>query len=213
MKRNRKLWGLIASVAALGLLVGGVAVASNMGFKYVPNIPTGEYWNLSLPWNNNYAKASELLNDLNNGDTTNDAQSVTRFNFDKSRTDWFKGAPPSQNFAVVKGEGYLVRAADGIDDTVVVGSHDPNFTITYNANEFLNSSAPYHQTHSFAADLFSDMNTQTGDGIDTISRVNSNNTFTDWFLGAPPSQNFGLDLGMAVLVDAGSGGTYNWPHY
>ena len=210
MKRNRVIWGLLAGVAAVALMIGGTAVASNMGFKFVPNIAAGNFFNLSLPWFNNYTKANELFNDLPGAD------SVTKVNANGSKTDWFNGAPFSQNFAIVKAEGYIVKAGpSGVTTAVIVGSHDPNYTLTFNAGEFFNAASPYHQTFTKANELFSDMNSQMGaTAIGRISKVNTNGSYTSWFSGAPPTNNFTMDLGMAVIVKAQDGGSgYVWPHY
>ncbi|GAB4224800.1 MAG: hypothetical protein Kow0062_26930 [Acidobacteriota bacterium] len=210
MKRNRVIWGLLAGVAAVALMVGGTAVASNMGFKFVPNIGANEFFNLSLPWFNNYTKANELFNDLPG------ASRISKINPNGSRTSWFNGASFTQNFDVIKAEGYVVEAGgSGVNSAVIVGSHDPNFTLTFNAGEFFNAAAPYHQTFTKANELFNDMNAQMGaTAIARISKINANGAQTSWFNGASFSQNFTLDLGMAVIVESQDGGSgYVWPHY
>lgn len=211
MKQNRKLWGIVAGLAALALLVGGTSVASNMGFKFVPNVGANEFFNLSLPWNNNYAKAVELFNDLPG------SVAVTRINPNNSKTTWSTGAPTTANFDVVSGEGYVVQAGgSGVTTAVIVGSHNPNQTLDFAANEFFNAAAPYHQTHTKVVDLFTDLNNQLGDpsAIVGVTRINPNNSKTTWSNGAPTTANFDLTLGAAVVIQAGAGGSgYVWPHY
>lgn len=210
MKRNSKLWGLVAGAAIVALLVGGTAIASNMGFKFVPNVGANTFFNLSLPWNNNYTAANGLFNDLPG------SASVFKVNANASQTEWNAGASSTQNFPVIKGEGYIVKAGpSGVTTAVVVGSHDPNFTLNFTAGNFFNAAAPYHQTFTRANELYNDFGTQLGaSAIASIFKVNTNSSQTEWNAGASSTQNFTLDLGMAVIVKAGDGGSgYVWPHY
>ncbi len=210
MKRNSKLWGLVAGAAIVALLVGGTAIASNMGFKFVPNVGANSFFNLSLPWNNNYTAAKDLFNDLPG------SQAVNKVNSNGTQSSWFSGAPSAQNYPIIKGEGYIVEAgASGVTTAVIVGSHDPNFTLSFTAGQFFNAAAPYHQTFTRANELFNDFGTQLGaTSVAAISKVNANGTRSAWFDGAPAAQNFNLDLGMAVIVEAQDGGSgYVWPHY
>ncbi|MDQ7006498.1 MAG: hypothetical protein Q9Q40_04640 [Acidobacteriota bacterium] len=210
MSKHRTIRGLVAGLLGVALLVSGMVVASNMGFKFVPDIPANSAFNLSLPWNNNYTKGSELLNDL---------PGVTRlqkFNPDSTFTDWFVGASPVQNFDVIKSEAYIANAgSSGSNTAVIVGSHDPNFTLSFNPNEAFNASAPYHQTYTKANELLSDLNGQLGSGaVSRLQKFNADSTFTDWFVGASATQNFNMDLGMGVIVITGNGGSgFAWPHY
>jgi hypothetical protein len=207
MKRNGKFWGLVAGVAALALLVGGTAVASNMGFKFVPSIGSNEFFNLSLPWNNNYNKANELFNDLG-------ASVLTKFNADGSVVDWNAGAQPFSNYDIIAQEAYLVQAAGAIESSVIVGSHDPNATVSIAGNEFFNYSHPYHSTLTKANELFNDFNSSSASAVSVITKYNADGTVTDWNAGAQPFANFDLTLGMGVLVQAGDGlSGYVAPHY
>jgi hypothetical protein len=177
----------------------------------VPNIGADNFFNLSIPWNNNYTKANELFADLPGAIRVSKVEAA-----DASLTDWFTGAPPAQNFDVLKSEGYLVRAgSSGVTEAVIVGSHDPNFTVDFTAGEFFNAASPYHQTFNKANELFTDLNDQLGSSaILRISKYETDASLTDWFTGAPPAQNFDLALGEAVLVRANDGGSgYVWPHY
>lgn len=206
--------GLIAGVAGLLILLGGFSVASNMGFKFVPNIPADSFFNLSMPWNQNFSNANGLFNDLRTqgGDVTR----LTKYTSTGNLLDWFQGAPIDNNFALNQGEAYIVATGPaGCNTAVVVGSHNPNFTFTFTGGEFFNAAAPYHQTLTNAAGLFSDMNTQLGAGkVTRLSKYTSNGLLLDWFQGAPIDNNFALDLGMGVIVYADQTASgYVWPHY
>lgn len=103
MTTRRTLWGLVAALAGIALLLGGVATASNMGFKFVPQIPgtvNANAYNLSLPWNNNYTNADSILKDVPG------LQRVARMEPNAKFTSWTGSA--GTNFPVVKGTAYVV---------------------------------------------------------------------------------------------------------
>jgi hypothetical protein len=211
MKRFSKAQALLATAVGVVLLAGGLATASNMGFKFVPNIGSSQFFNLGLPWNNNYTNAQSLLADFGGN-----AESVTRYNSNGSLTAWFSGASATNNYPIVKGSAYIIKAtAAGSTNAVIVGSHDPSFTFSFSAGLFNNVAPPYHQTLTTANALLNDMNTQMGAGaIESVTRYNTNGSLTAWFSGASASNNFNLALGMGVIAKGGSGGTgYAWPHY
>ena len=211
---NRYLKGILAGLAGVALLVGGFATASNMGFKFVPNIAANQAFNLSMPWNNNFTKANQLFNDLVGQDP--DVQRLSKFNSNATLSSWLTGSLPSANFNVVKGESYIVRAGAGpVSAAVVVGSHDPSFTFSFTANQSFNAAAPYHQTFTKVNQLFNDLNTRLGAGsISRVSKFNSNSTLSSWLSGSLPASNFNLDLGMGVVIlPAQTKSGYVWPHY
>lgn len=206
--------GLIAGVAGLLILVGGFSVASNMGFKFVPNIPADSFFNLSMPWNQNFTNANGLYNDLRT--QGGDIERVSKFTSIGTFVDWTTGSSPANNFAINPGEAYILKTGPaGCNTAVVVGSHNPNFTFTFTGGEFFNAAAPYHQTLTNAAGLFNDMNTQLGAGkVSRVSKFTSIGTFVDWTTGSSPANNFALDLGMGVIVYADQTASgYVWPHY
>lgn len=212
--KKLSLRGAVAGLVGLALLLGGVATASNMGFKFVPNIGANQAFDLSLPWNNNYTKANGLFNDIKASAPT--LVSVSKFTPNSKLSDWFVGAAPANNFNVVKGEGYIVKAGSGgVTSFVLVGSHDPNYTFSFTANQAFSAAAPYHQTFTKVNQLFNDLKTKLGaTSIASVSKFTANSKLTDWFTGAAPANNFNLDLGMGVIVKAQAGGSgYVWPHY
>ncbi len=209
MTKFRNIRGLLAGLAGVALLLGGVAVASNMGFKFVPVVPDtagANAFNLSLPWNNNYTNAGSLLSDTN-------AARVSRFNANSTLTSWT--GTVGTNFNLVKGHGYVLFAAagGGALNPVIVGSHDPNFTLTFTKDEAFNASAPYHQTFNNAGELLTDLRTALGSSsIARVSRFNANSTLTSWT--GTVGTNFNLVLGASVIIFADANtGAYSWPHY
>jgi hypothetical protein len=206
MRKTRAIKGVLAGLAGLALLVGGVAVASNMGFKYVTDVSDGTAFNLSLPWNNNYTDAGSLRDDTGAGE-------VGRFNADETLSTW-DGAVGT-NFAIEKSSAYLLfDTSDGSPlQSVIVGSHDPNFTLDLPAGELVNAAAPYHQTLVDAGELLGDLNTQLGaSAVSEVGRFNADETISTW--DGAVGTNFALTLGQGVLIFADAGGSgYQWPHY
>ena len=77
---------LLVLTLTLLLGVGGLAVGSNMGFKYAPAIPASEanvdHW-ISLPYTSEYQNAQDICGFVPN------ASLISRFNTASgSRTDW-----------------------------------------------------------------------------------------------------------------------------
>lgn len=207
MKGLRKIHGVLAVVAGLALILGSVAVASNMGFKFVPDIGDGAAFNLSLPWNNNYTTAESLRSDLA---TYGAVDRVAEFSEASSLVSWdgFGGS----NFAIAKGEAYVVYGGTGGLQPVVVGSHDPNFTLDFPAGGAFNASAPYHQTLSTAEELRRDIDAFAPGSIDRIAQFTTGSSLVSWdgFGGS----NFALELGAGVVVYANTAVSgYSWPHY
>lgn len=182
---------------ALVLVVGGLVVASNMGFKYVPNLNTAgkDFW-LSVPYNNNYTVADDVCSDLGPNATI-----VSRFDTATSiRQDWT--CPFGNNFAVTSGEGLFVRVSGPATPTVV-GSHDPSLTIPQGGFTVAGSdwylSIPYHTTAAVADDIC----TEVGPTATIVSRFDTATGIRqDWT--CPFGNNFSINIGEALAVRVSS---------
>ena len=209
MKKHRTVWGLVAAALGVTLLLVGVATASNMGFKFVPQIPGtagANAYNLSLPWNNNYTDANSLLTDMPG------VARVSKFSAAGTLVNWL-GALGGTDFPVAKGEAYIVYGSGSGQTPVIVGSHDPSFTFTFTAGQSFNASAPYHQTLTSADGLYQSLSTSCPNAIARVSKFSSAGTLVNW-LGPLGGTNFGLDLGMGVIISAKANCSgYVWPHY
>lgn len=209
MKKHRTVWGLVAAALGVTLLLVGVATASNMGFKFVPQIPGtagANAYNLSLPWNNNYTDANSLLTDMSG------TIRVARFTPTGGLVNWL-GAGGGTNFTVTKGEAYIVYGGSGGSQPVIVGSHDPSYTYTFTAGQSLNASAPYHQTLTSADGLFQSLTASCPNAISRVSKFSATGGLVNW-LGSGGGTNFSLDLGMGVIISAKANCSgYVWPHY
>ncbi len=210
---SRSVKALVVGLAGIMLLVGGLATASNMGFKFVPNVPAGKAFNLSVPWNHNYpatANADDIFNDGVAMDS--DLANIQKFTNNSKLVTWSTGSlPPAPTIA--KGEAAIVnaKATGAIQGWVIVGSHDPNFQYTFPDKAF-NAAAPYHQTFTKAHQLFNDLKTQFP-AVQNIQKFNENSKLLTWSTGSLPPA-FDLTLGMGVIVNtSGGAGPYTWPHY
>lgn len=208
--KKQLIRGLVAGVAGIVLLVGGVATASNMGFKFVPNIPANGAFNLSLPWNNNYTDAASLFDDIATAGTIGQ---VTKFESNGSLSSWQGPGSFTTNFPVVKGEAYLVYGGASVVNPVIVGSHDPNYTFTF-APGASNAAAPYHQTYVDAAGLFDAIAATCPGSLSQVTKFESNGSLSSWQGPGSFTTNFPLTLGEGVLVytTANCSG-FVWAHY
>lgn len=209
MRKHR----ILIATLVLGLFaVGSVAVASNMGFKFVPQIPGtagANAFNLSLPWNNQYTNAASLFTDL--GGAAAGIQRVVKYTT-AGTLQTYNGTPLSTNFNLSKGEAYIVFGSGSGATPVIVGSHDPNFTHTFAAGA-TNAAAPYHQTYTNAAGLFTAINTACPGKLQRIVRYTPQATLQT-YNGTPLSTNFNLVLGEGVLVFVNADCTgFVWAHY
>ena len=209
MRNTNRARGLFAAVVAVALLVGGVSVASNMGFKFVPSVAATEFFNLSLPWNHNYNKANDLLNDIA------ESTRVARFTTDAKLESWTRTSSPPA-FTLDPNTAYILEAdATGISSAVIVGSHDPNTTLDFTASQWFNVSAPYHSTISKLNDILNDLEAQLGAGsIERVAVFSSAAKLESWTSTSSPGFNRTAALGEGVLVlPASTVGGYAWPHY
>lgn len=206
----RAVGRLVVVVGGFALLAGGLGGASNMGFKFTPDIPPNRALDLSLPWWNSYHRAADLLTGLPG------VVRVARFNRNATLTNWTATSSPAENFSISKGMAVIAYAgASGSHTAVVYGSHDPEFQFSFIANEAQNVAPPYHQQLRTAKELLTSLNLQLGAGaIGRIAKFEPNSTLTSWCDTCPPSANFNLDLGLGVVVfPSRTVSGYVWPHY
>lgn len=207
---KKQVWGIVAVIAGLAVLVGGVATASNMGFKFVPSMQSGKAYNLSLPWNNNYTNAESIFSDVGGLDR------VARVTTSGGYSSWLGLGNGGDNFPVAKGEAYVLFTAAALlpPTPVVVGSHDPNYTYNFPTGAY-NAAAPYHQTYQVAQDLFAALGTSCPTQLDRVARVDDDTAaFVSWLGLGNGGDNFPMTLGKGVVVfmTAPCNG-FVWAHY
>jgi hypothetical protein len=211
MAKHMKLW----VVGGLLLAVGGSVIASNMGFKFVPNLNlANRSFAVALPINNNYTNADSIFADINSSGCG--AAKVERINPStggSSRTTWVGFGSASDNFSVAKGEGYIVEVSGSCTNWVVVGSHDPVQQYSFAlANRSYLVSVPYHTTATVANDLF--LSIPQASKVERINPSIGGSSRTTWVGFGAAADNFSVAIGQAYIVEVGTAGQVWTPaHY
>lgn len=194
--RSPRLTLAVLAVAGLMLVAGGTAIASNMGFKgnlalvlFQPGISVGfqaSNW-IALPYNNPYATVDDFCEQTGlvgavGGVVTKQGNNAAFITLLNGATGTFQSAACGfANIPIRKGQGIQVRQpVAGTGDPappaslIVVGSHDPNFSIDLvglDTTPPINAqqgnywfSVPYHTTASNLAEICttSGLGPQTG---------------------------------------------------
>jgi hypothetical protein len=187
---------LLVTTLVILLLVGGLAVGSNMGFKYAPTFPGSEinvdHW-VSLPYKSAFASADEVCNVVPNASLVSRFDPVSAF-----RVDWT--CPFGDNFDLNPGEGVFIRVT-AASNPVFVGSHDPDLEIpvggfTVSGIDHI-VSIPYHTTAVTAQDLCDEIaNSTLVSRFDPVSQSR-----IDW--SCPFGSDFAIPRGEAFAVRVG----------
>lgn len=196
MTMKRAVW-----IAGALLLVTGAVMASNMGFKWVPNMVQADpnLYSISLPYNGTYSTAQQLCADIPGSHGAECIRVAPNGNV----STWFGPAFGSfgTNFAVVAGEGYLVSVDAGpVTNWAVVGSHNPTFVKQFllaDPNLYL-TSIPYHTTATNAFQLAGQIGANCGQ---VVFRAPNGNVST-WFGPAFGSfgTNFTVHIGESYFI-------------
>jgi len=191
---------LLLAGVLLAVVVGGVAVASNIGYKLVfPLVHSGGLlandFSVSIPFNTPFNVAQDIYL------AAPGATLVARLNPSTNTfTVWVPVAgSAANNFPVATGEGYLIRIPSGTSSSItLVGSNDPSYTYNFNiaGRDFL-ISIPYSTTWQVANDLF-----KAVPNASQVSRLNPpTNTFTVWVpVAGTAGNNFPIVIGEAYRV-------------
>ena len=209
---------VIAATAAVAVIAGGLALGSNMGFKFNAQVfttggalPKGDNW-LTLPDNNPYNKANLVCQHLNLVSTGPNAGRgvVSRL---ITSTGVFQnytcGANTALAFAPVQGESIKVRNPATING-IIVGSDNPNNTTPIVATGGALPkgdnwvSVPYHTTAVKAHDICADIglvSTGPNAGRGVVSRlITSTGVFQNYTCGANTALAFTLVTGEGAKV-------------
>ena len=202
MVKRMRLW----VVGAFLLAIGGTVVASNMGFKFVPNFNAGGstiVHTIGFPLNNNYVNAKDVRDDITASGCT--AGTVQRRNTNQTIQSYAGIGTP---FLLNKQEGLRTTVGGaGCTSWVVVGSWDPAYVYqfpTASPSQYL-VTMPYHTTAINARDVF------LSGPFSGVRRINRNQTIQAYAgIGTP----FPITIGepLIVLVTAASS-TWVPPHY
>ncbi|MGA9753093.1 MAG: hypothetical protein WBS54_15025 [Acidobacteriota bacterium] len=158
----------------LMMLIGTVAIGSNMGFKIVIPLVTGTNNYISLPYYTQYTDAYSLAIDIKGSDTT--TATVNRWDPTTKQVQyWNSNGRGSANgdFMVTGGEGYWVTITSAkTTPWIVVGSHNPSLVIhlVTGTNNYI--SVPYHTTQTTAYGLAVEIKGQSAATV-TANRWNT----------------------------------------
>lgn len=200
---------IIALLTILILAIGITLSSSNMGFKISFSLVANRQKVVSLPYYNNYTNAASLRNDIVNAGGTG----VAVYNYNGTSWQRYAGGGPGQiNFNINPSLGYMVVSTTDVSNWIVVGSHNPNLTISLTANQQKVISVPYHTTLTTAAQLRNEFNVLGGTGVAVYNYNGS--TWQRYAGGGPGQVNFSLTPGLAYMV-VSTTNTSPWlpPHY
>jgi len=215
---NSKSKWVIAGTVAVAMVAGGLAIGSNMGFKFnaqilsgVGNAPKFDNW-ISLPDNSPYVKANNVCVSLGLVSTgVNSTRGVVSrlTSSTGGLVNYTCGTLTATAFSLVKGEAIKVRNPATIN-AIVVGADDPSNTIPIqtgvgNAPKFDNwVSVPYHTTAVKASDLCADMGlvtTGANSGRGVVSRLTSSTgSLVNYTCGTLTATAFAVTVGEGIKV-------------
>lgn len=188
---------LLATVAALVLVIGLTAIASNMGFKISIPLTQGATNFVSLPYYSNFANANELYSDVPG------CTEVSRW--DNGTGAWAPYTGGRTSWALTPGESVVVLV-DTTIDWICVGSHDPTHAVPLTAGYTNFVAVPYHSTAANANQLYTEITDCT-----EVSRWDNGTGAWSPYTGGRTSWDLTPGEGVVVLV----GTTSNWTpaHY
>jgi len=207
------------------LAVGGVFVASNMGFKVnrtlegsVTNPPGQGNSIVSLPYNRQVGldQASDLFDDIDTTFGGSTVNSVARFISTSNGFQTYFGSQAANNFDLGAGQAYSIQVTDQVD-YIIVGSHSPGTAVSFDGaggsgvgtNYY---SPPYHTTSPDAAGIFDEFDAN-GAGTQSIARfITSSNGFQTYF-GSQIANNFALQPGHGLVVQINNAVSYAPAHF
>lgn len=228
-KLNARISVAVALVATVSLIAGGIAIASNTGFKINKPITilgtgqVGQNWT-SIPYFNPYGNAGSFCTQT--GLTTGIVKASIQFidpgtgitttvscGTAGANAFSFTTGPTTPSFNVGTGVGIDIRqpaTAGAPTNLIIVGSHNPALTVhvpfrpgtTVGQKGFFWFSVPYHTTAVTANDLcLSSGLTSSGLTKATVQRVNAaTGVATNVTCGTAGASALSLVLGEAVRL-------------
>lgn len=204
---------LLGTVAVICLTIGGVALASNMTFKFVPTLTDDpDVYRISLPLVNNYTDLASIFNDIDVSPGCF-ARSVTTFNIcdpgssgDKKSCTW--NGPYSCNTPLEPGEGISVSVSGPGCTWIIVGAHNPIFKFNLSNTDpcAYEVSVPYHTTAMTLAELCAEI-----PNCASVTSFFPDQSSCSWV--GPLSCNKPLNVGVAVRVSVTASSSWTPSHY
>ena len=205
-------------VALAAVLVTGGLVASNMGFKLnyplkkaAVGVSKSGTQSIGLPYNRQVGidTAQDLFKDIQSSGIT--IQNIQRYDILTDQNAVY--ASGTANYGLDKAAGYLVKVASN-GDYIIVGSHDPSFTVNLKAAAGGVSKSgtqryahPYHGVSASAKELFQELtpevqNVQRYDSVTDQNQVYASGT-----------ADFALAPGQSYLVKVSVNKSFIPAHY
>ena len=204
MMRHMKLMGVAGTIL---LVVAGMAVASNMGFKFTANIATADpdIYDISIPLNNNYASLQSIYDDISASSGCSAAQ-VTIFNPDQSSCSWIGAG--SCNAPYLPGQGIRVSTAGPCTAWVIVGSHNPGYLFSFGLADpnIYDIALPYHTTRTSTETLFNEIPNAA-----QVTKFFPDQSSCSW-IGAG-SCNVAITIGDAYRISVSAPSNWTPSHY
>lgn len=189
---------LFIAAAALVLLIGSAAIASNMGFKISIPLTAGYSNYVSIPFYNSYTTDNSMYSDIPN------RTQLSRWNNATGLWQNYIGGRTSL-FNITAGEAYVVKVSTS-GNWVVVGSHNPSLAITLTAGYSNYVSVPYHTTATTDNTLYTQI------GATQVSRWNNATGLWQNYIGGRTSL-FNVTAGEGYVVKVGTTKTWTPAHY
>lgn len=222
MKRN-----YVVALSAIVLLVGGVVIASNMGFKLNKTLngpgqngSASGTQDVALPFNQqtSIVNASDLRADILVAGAT--GVSISRFNSTTDALNTYAGISVANDFALTPAEAYRVKVSAGAN-YIIVGSHDPGLVVNLNGPGTNGSASgtqlyayPYHSTANAASALRQEIIDQSGGGVTvSISRFNPTTDALNTYAGLSVANDFALTPGEGYVIKTSGDIAYVPSHY
>lgn len=198
------------------VLAGGVAVASNMGFKMNMALvvtsggappATGANW-VSIPYNNPYGTAGGFCTQTGLPSVFPNQAQITVVNPNTNGPTSANCGTPAANSLAIGGNclAFRIQGATVPASIIVVGSHNPTQTCTVPAFTATTGeywlSVPYHTTAVTIADLCAQGGlSSTFPNQAVLTTINpTNNSVTNASCGTPAAGAANLVLGRAVRI-------------
>jgi hypothetical protein len=205
----------------LALLLGviGTLTAGNSAVKFFKVLDHAGYtYTVSLPANNKFSTANDVLLDLNAKCGATSIAGLVRIVPSAGgtiRQAWLNPGG-GVNFPIVKGEGYLVQLAANATPCqwAIIGSHDDTLEIHFAQQSQPYKSylvaIPFHSTAHNASELIS-----TIPNCISITRIvpSTGGTIRQAWLSPGGGVNFPVTTGEAYIVDTNADSTWRPTHY
>jgi len=190
-------------------------VGSIFSVRLVPNVANTDEYRFSLPYQNTYSKASDLMKDLS--PAGNPIYKMERLNYGDQKISWYwwdEVEWSDVDFDIVPTESYSI-AINADTNLRFIGVNDPSISFDITANSLIADeyriSLPYNSDYQKASDLALDLGGSTV--VQSISRYDYLSQSSVVYDVVAGTNDFNLVPGEGlsiVLRDPGGNALRNW---